>query len=504
MKIVTLPTRPPTLAEVVKRAERLIALGNEQITQIVGSLRADEDRVAVLFDGSDTEGMAIHHELGFVADPTVTAIVMDLKTEPLFEALRRYKYRPLDEQGWEPGTVLLYVFTQRAVVVRRFAEGKAKLVEVRRAREVEFVAPPGLSGSDATDFLIQTCAPIVKTLHPPADPVAVIEEVPHGARVSLIGREHVVSTLRSPTSNTPGELRDAFGKVAEGLTRGGAKTKLDCVLVGWASGQLLRLDTDAHPGDDELAIACRDQDRALGVFKKRRQKIGESPVSPLLADLLSVLRSEWTHYDSILAKVALVEAAGKEHRPEDTGLFEALAALTRATSDRKAGTPPSRAATARSLRVTYAVEAGTLSGPLFTRRVRRSPDLPLTVDDVKLRLGQMIEALPKAIPEAAREIDDSGAGETTAVVLFDGSDSRGMEVYRKLGPTWELVPEGAITTVVCRFDRLDRELSACGYTDVKNRWGDHQPGTVRIVALTLGIVIVHSALVVEMVKPGMA
>jgi hypothetical protein len=153
----------------------------------------------------------------------------------------------------------------------------------------------------------------------------------------------------------------------------------------------------------------------------------------------------------------------------------------------------------------YTVETGTHSGLLIAPRThRRPPNLPLTTDDAMLRLGQLIKSLERSVGEAVRKLDDQGLGASWAAVLFDSSDEQGMKVYRRLGPNWEALPKGAAIVVSCALDRLDKELVASGYPDLPNRWGEVDPGCVRIVGLSLGLVIVTPARAIEMVRPGMA
>jgi hypothetical protein len=116
----------------------------------------------------------------------------------------------------------------------------------------------------------------------------------------------------------------------------------------------------------------------------------------------------------------------------------------------------------------------------------------------------MMEALQHSLPEAVRKLDDDRKGETWAVVLFDESDKRAMEVYRKLGPKWEPLPRGGLIAVACTLDRLEKTLVASGYKQAPNQWGTYVPGCVRVVGLSLGIVMVQQARAIEMVPPGTA
>jgi hypothetical protein len=267
-----LPTRPPTLLEIQRRADRLVAAADAQVKAIIGHLSPDEDFVGVLFDQSDFDGMTIYRELGFVEkDPDSTIIVMDLMLSPLMESLRKHEYQPLDEVGWEEGTVLLYVFTMRAVVVRRFATG-AELRAVRRSRDVAFVDSPHAQAREAMEFIVDSCRSALIQLDRTGDRVAVIQEAVHGAKVTYFARDAAVAGLRAPASHTPTDIQEACRTFAERLAEP-TPGKTDCVISGWRSTQLLHLNasffkTDASGSaakkrDEgvELATACRDQKR---------------------------------------------------------------------------------------------------------------------------------------------------------------------------------------------------------------------------------------------------
>ena len=147
MYVGPMPTRPPTLLEIQKRADRLVGAADAQVKTIVSTLSPDEDFVGVLFDGSDRDGMMIYHELGFVEGQQDTLMVMDLALGPFLEALRKHKYNPIDEHGWDAGTVPLYVFTMNAVIGRRFVAGP----ELRPVRRSPFGPLP--------DFVVLGTAP---------------------------------------------------------------------------------------------------------------------------------------------------------------------------------------------------------------------------------------------------------------------------------------------------------------------------------------------------------
>jgi len=515
MYVGPMPTRPPTLLEIQKRADRLVGAADAQVKTIVSTLSPDEDFVGVLFDGSDSDGMMIYHELGFVEGQQDTLMVMDLALGPFLEALRKHKYNPIDEHGWDAGTVPLYVFTMNAVIGRRFVAGP-ELRPVRRSRDVEFVGSPRFTGRAAVDFVIDTCKPLLKQLDRTGDRVAVIEERGHGARVSYLARDGVVTTLRTPSSAGLLDVQEACRKIADCLEA--TPGKINCVISGWDSAQLVRLDPGffnsgaAAPGaageerDEafEIALACRDQTRVLGLLKKRLEKMPASPVKSLLAELVSVVRDNWQSCDAVLAKVAAITNAPSAES-DDVRLLEVLAALTLATDERKRGAPlPKSRVTATLNPCNYSVEPGTHSGLVIAPREQEPLNLPLTPERAMMRLGRMMEALQHSLPEAVRKLDDDRKGETWAVVLFDESDKRAMEVYRKLGPKWEPLPRGGLIAVACTLDRLEKTLVASGYKQAPNQWGTYVPGCVRVVGLSLGIVMVQQARAIEMVPPGTA
>jgi len=126
------------------------------------------------------------------------------------------------------------------------------------------------------------------------------------------------------------------------------------------------------------------------------------------------------------------------------------------------------------------------------------------LEDAKARFGQMLDALGDGIVETVDECAQHGKSATWVAVLFDGGDPRGMQVYRKLGPTWEALPKNGAIVVASPLARLAEVAFAAGYKRARDQWGEHVAGCVRVVAFTLGVIIVQQVRVIDMVEAGSA
>ena len=350
------PTARPTLAEITKRVDQLVVMYKIPIKGIVESLTPEGAFVGALFDASDTDAMAILRELGFEVTPPTSAMVMDVMERPLHEAMRRHHYWQLDEISWEPETFLFYVFTKRAVTVRRFESGDGpELREVRRARDVEFKTKVPLFGTTAREIILQRCGAALKELWDPmGNRVALVERARHGAKVRYVTRKVAIEGLRSPVKETPPDFREAFLRMADAIEAGPRPGTIECVFQGWGSAELLWLaersftaiGPDSFTDRDEevlieLIVACRDRKRALGLLKNLRETMVPSSITPLLVELIALVRDDWDDFDAIVEKAELLMNAAVRESVFDKGfrLRAALLALVHATGDRKRGGP---------------------------------------------------------------------------------------------------------------------------------------------------------------------
>src|ERR1700683_1517680 len=128
-----MPPTAPTLAQITKRVDHLISTYEVGILALVNDLPAESPYIAALFDGADAKGIAIYRGLGFEAKVNAKGVmVLDILHRAIDGALRDNERELLDElPGYEPGTVLLYVFTMGAVVARRFEQGTGTLTKLR-------------------------------------------------------------------------------------------------------------------------------------------------------------------------------------------------------------------------------------------------------------------------------------------------------------------------------------------------------------------------------------
>ncbi len=75
--------------------------------------------------------------------------------------------------------------------------------------------------------------------------------------------------------------------------------------------------------------------------------------------------------------------------------------------------------------------------------------------------------------------------------LFDGSDERGMRVYRKLLPNSEGLPKNGAVVVACALGRLEKAAFAVGYKRSRGQWGAHAAGCIAPVLLGRGEALVE-------------
>jgi hypothetical protein len=127
-----------------------------------------------------------------------------------------------------------------------------------------------------------------------------------------------------------------------------------------------------------------------------------------------------------------------------------------------------------------------------------------TLEDAKARFGQMLKVLSNGLAEAAEKCVQRGRSATWVAVMFDGGDARGMQVYRKLGPSWEELPKEGAIVVSCALGRLEKVAFAVGYKRTRGQWGEHEAGCLRVVAFTLGLIIVDHVGILDMVEGGSA
>jgi hypothetical protein len=58
--------------------------------------------------------------------------------------------------------------------------------------------------------------------------------------------------------------------------------------------------------------------------------------------------------------------------------------------------------------------------------------------------------------------------------------------------------------VACALDRLEKAALAVGYNRARGQWGEHVAGCLRVVALTLGVIIVKHVKIIDTVEAGSA
>ena len=167
-------------------------------------------------------------------------------------------------------------------------------------------------------------------------------------------RKAAVEGLRSPKKETPPDFRKGFLRMADAIEAGRRPGTIDCFFHGWGTAELLRLAersftaigpdsfTDQH--EDaliELIVACRDRKRALGLLKKQRETMVPSSMTPLLVELIALVRDDWDNFDAIVDKAEHLKNAVVRENVFDKGfhLRAALLALVHATGDRKRGGP---------------------------------------------------------------------------------------------------------------------------------------------------------------------
>ena len=276
--------------------------------------------------------------------------VLDIQHAALTAALEKHDFVPIDEiPDYMPETVILYVLTMGVVVARRFEKGTQRITalrEVVRTRDVEFKMTLDARGEVAEAMLIQQCTAMLKRLWDGGtERVAIILKASHGAKVGFYDRDVVVGMLRAAPDPEVGRIARSFA--AAGPKEG----VIHCVIDGWGGFVIRSMDmasfAAAKPMDraqeDMLQgwiVACRDQQRALGMFEKCLDKIGPgTPVSEPLADLLALLRHQWASHDAILAQARLLNNAAipMPNTPARARLLGTLLALTQATAERQRG-----------------------------------------------------------------------------------------------------------------------------------------------------------------------
>jgi hypothetical protein len=142
--------------------------------------------------------------------------------------------------------------------------------------------------------------------------------------------------------------------------------------------------------------------------------------------------------------------------------------------------------------------AGRIGSPRMTGEVG------MTVEELKARSTELLEMLGDSIADAVHDFSQRGVSATWFVAAFDGSDERGMRVYRKLEPTGEDVPRNGAIAVPCHIIRLESAAFKLGYKRSPGQWGTHVPGSVRVATFTSGIIVVREVRTIDMGEPGSA
>jgi hypothetical protein len=341
-----------SLADARKHVDDLVRRALRQVLEIVNALTAEDDHVAAIFDHDDREAMQIYEELGFRAASYGDrgATVMDIQQDALDDALRRRRYVPIDElPNYQAGTVLLYVLTRGVAVARRYEKAETAVMalrEVVRTRDIEIRSGLRVESAAAIHIILQRCAPLLQRLwNGKNDRVALVQRASHGAKVGYLDRQFASDALRRAVPDV--------ADLADRIARGPHDAMVDVVFRGWGTTQILSLEPSSMRAravrnfDDEdeallhaWIVACRDQKRALGLLEKTLDALGPSATaSTLLADLIALIRYQWTACAEIAALIPKVRRAAVPlgATPAATRLHGVLVALGQATTERQRG-----------------------------------------------------------------------------------------------------------------------------------------------------------------------
>jgi len=152
---------------------------------------------------------------------------------------------------------------------------------------------------------------------------------------------------------TPDDDQRYAREVADTLAAGQGEGDIDCLINGWGPIQHVRVqarsldDAPRFYGDPDEALllghiaACRDRKRALGFLKKSLEKLQTSPVTPLLVELVRLVREDWENCDAILATATEATNVSASENVPDEGfrLRATLVAILQATTERQMGGP---------------------------------------------------------------------------------------------------------------------------------------------------------------------
>ncbi len=350
----------PTLAQIAERVDHIIATYGAGILHFVNKLTAECPSVIALFDGADADGLQLYKYLGFETEvPPGSVTVMDILQQALDAALVPFGYEPIDElPGYEPGTVLLFVFTMGVVVSRRFEQGDGtvtKLREVKRIRDVEIKTGLTVEGALAIEVLVNRSAATLRQLRDPGgDWVGLIARSPHGAKVGYIERSVAIRGMRASgaAAATPAD-QDWYRRMVDELVARPRAGQFGCLIEGWGPMRHVWIAERLMPaevqrpleanGEDllqELIVACRDQRRTLRLLEKCLDKLGEaSAASPSLAELVGLVRPTWADCAAIHDQIGVVMHAfmPTSASQAELRLHRALLALAQATIERKRG-----------------------------------------------------------------------------------------------------------------------------------------------------------------------
>jgi hypothetical protein len=125
-------------------------------------------------------------------------------------------------------------------------------------------------------------------------------------------------------------------------------------------------------------------------------------------------------------------------------------------------------------------------------------------EDVLARFTELIQMVGDSLAETVQACVQRGLSATWVAALFDGSDERGLQVYRKLFPTRQEPPKDGAIVVPCALGRLEKAACAVEYKRSRGQWGEHRAGCVRIAAFTFGVIVVQHARTVVMDVAGNA
>jgi len=127
-----------------------------------------------------------------------------------------------------------------------------------------------------------------------------------------------------------------------------------------------------------------------------------------------------------------------------------------------------------------------------------------TVDEVRARVDLLLERLKDEIERTLTQVFDGGKTSGVVAAVFEGSDEKGVSVYRELGIGPTELPQNAAVVLACPFERLLRASLKAGYKPMDQQARTHVAGTLRLIIFTLGMTVVQRVRVAPLAEGGNA